>query len=205
MTRHSYRLLALTAALTVGAFPAMVFAQAQPARAMKSKAAMPTTGLRAELLKDVADVEKKYIQLAGAMTGKHGWRPADKTRTFGEVLMHIAGENYALPIVLGVKAPEGFASRTMDEAFGSAAAMEKVTDEAEVKAALDKSFAHLRLGIASLSEKDMNKPVEVFGMKTTRRGFLVLIVTHMHEHLGQVVAYARMNGVMPPWSATSGG
>jgi uncharacterized damage-inducible protein DinB len=81
--------------------------------------------------------------------------------------------------------------------------MEKITDEAAEKAELDKSFAHLKQAIASLSEAELNKPVEIFGQKTTCRGFLVLIVTHMHEHLGQVIAYARMGGVVPPWSASS--
>jgi uncharacterized damage-inducible protein DinB len=62
----------------------------------------------------------------------------------------------------------------------------------------------MKQAIASLSDAELNTPIEVFGQKTTKRGFLVMVVTHMHEHLGQVVAYARMSGVVPPWSVPSG-
>ena len=196
------RLLALSAAVAIGATPASLSAQAKPATPSKS-VARPTSGLRAELLTDVDGAHRKFSQLATAMSGKYTWRPADKVRSFSEVMQHVSGENYALPVVLGVKAPPGFAASTMQEAFGSAAEMEKITDEAAVKAEIDKSFAHLKQAIASLSDAELNKPVEIFGQKTTGRGFLVLIVTHMHEHLGQVIAYARMAGVVPPWSASS--
>jgi uncharacterized damage-inducible protein DinB len=179
-------------------------AQAKGANAAK-RVVMPKAGLRAELITDVEMVERKFSQLATAMSGKYSWRPADKVRSVSEVLQHVSGENYALPVVLGVKAPQGFAASTMQEAFGSAAEMEKITDEAAVKAEIDKSFAHMKQAIASLSDAELNAPIEVFGQKTTKRGFLVMIVTHMHEHLGQVVAYARMSGVVPPWSAASGG
>ena len=40
----------------------------------------------------------------------------------------------------------------------------------------------------------------MFGNATTHRGVLVTVLSHLHEHLGQSVAYARMNGVVPPWS-----
>jgi hypothetical protein len=139
------------------------------------------------------------------LNGKFSWRPADKVRTVGEVYMHIAGENYALPVVVGVKAPADFPAATLQEAFGSAAAMEKVTDEAEIKAALEKSFGHLKQALASVPESEYNKEISVFGQTMTKRAFLLLIVNHMHEHLGQMIAYARANNVTPPWSASSGG
>jgi hypothetical protein len=205
MTRNSARVLVLSAALAIGTLSASASAQAKPATpATPSKKVVATTsGIRAELINDVETAHRKFSQLATAMSGKYTWRPADKVRSFSEVLQHVSGENYALPVAIGVKAPAGFAAGSMQEAFGTAAEMEKITDEAAVKAELDKSFAHLKQAIASLSEAELNKPVEIFGQKTTGRGFLVLIVTHMHEHLGQVIAYARMGGVVPPWSASS--
>lgn len=205
-TLVSPRGLAIAALAAMIAVPASLSAQAAAKSAAKKTAAgNPSAGLKAELLKDVADVEKKYVQLATSMTGKYSWRPAEKVRSVSEVLMHIAGENYALPVVLGVKAPSDFAAATLQEAFASAGAMERVTDEGEVKAAIEKSFAHLRQGLQSLPEGEMNKEIDVFGQRMTKRAFMVLIVNHMHEHLGQVVAYARMNNVVPPWSAGSGG
>lgn len=196
------RFLGIVALTAVISLPTAALAQA---KARSAAAAKSAKGVRAELLKDVDDVEKKFLSLAGAMAGKYSWRPAEKIRSVGEVFMHISGENYALPVVLSVKPPADFAAATLQEAFGSAAAMEKMTGEAEVKQAIEKSFAHMKQAIASVPESELNKEVTVFGQKNTKRGFLILIVTHMHEHLGQMIAYARMNGVTPPWSAGSGG
>lgn len=187
------------------AVPTSSIAQATAKPAAAKKASRASAGLKAELVKDVEDMEKKFGQLAGAMTGKFSWRPAEKVRSVSEVLMHIAGENYALPVVVGVKAPSHFAAATLQEAFGSASAMERVTDEMEVKAALDKSFAHMKQALHAVPESQMNTEINVFGQKMTKRAFMVLMVGHMHEHLGQVIAYARMNNVTPPWAAASGG
>lgn len=198
----SPRYLGIAALAVVVSLPTAALAQAKAKAAAATK---NTKGLRAELIKDVQDVETKFLSLAGALNGKYSFRPAEKVRSVGEVYMHIAGENYALPVVLGVKPPADFAAATLQEAFGSAAAMEKVTDEAEIKAAIEKSFAHMKQAIVSIPESEYNKDITVFGQQMTKRGFLILVVTHMHEHLGQMIAYARMNNVTPPWSANSGG
>lgn len=206
MTKLSTRSVTVAALAALLAIPAASTAQAQAKKAAKKATpANASAGLKAELIKDMEDVQQKFTQLAGAMTGKYSWRPAEKVRSVSEVFMHISGENYALPVVLGVKAPSDFAASSLQEAFGSASAMERVTDEAEVKAAMAKSFAHMRQALESIKDSDMNKEINVFGQTMTKRGFMVLMVSHMHEHLGQSIAYARMNGVTPPWSANSGG
>ena len=199
---HTHRIGILAAGLLTGILPIAVAGQAKPATA---KAVTSADGLRGDLIKDVESAQRKFSQLATAMTGKYTWRHADKVRSVSEFFKHVSGENYALPVILGYKAPEGFAAASLQEAFGSAAAMEKITDEAQVKAEIDKSFAHLKSAIASLSDQEMNTQVEVFGQKMTKRGFAILIVTHMHEHLGQMIAYARSNNVAPPWSVATGG
>ena len=202
----SARSVVVVALAATVALPTSASAQAtaKPV-AKKSSAGNASAGLKAELVSDMADVEKKYMQLAGAMTGKFSWRPAEKVRSVSEVLMHISGENYALPVVLGVKAPSDFAAGSLQEAFESASAMERVTDEVEVKAAMEKSFAHMRQALQSVPESEMSREISVFGQKMTKRAFMVLIVGQMHEHLGQTIAYARMNGVTPPWSTAGGG
>jgi uncharacterized damage-inducible protein DinB len=63
----------------------------------------------------------------------------------------------------------------------------------------------MKQALAAVPASEFDTEITVFGQKTTKRGFMVLIVGHMHEHLGQAIAYARMNGVTPPWSAGSGG
>jgi uncharacterized damage-inducible protein DinB len=105
--------------------------------------------------------------------------------------MHVAGGNYLFLGFAGVKAPDGI-SPTMEK---------DVTDKAAIIEAMKKSFAHLRAGVASISDADLDKPVKVFGHDTTVRGVLLIAATHEHEHLGQSIAYARMNGIVPPWTA----
>jgi uncharacterized damage-inducible protein DinB len=163
-------------------------AQDQP----KMAEATPTTGIRAELLNDVKELEKKFVDLAEAMPqGKYSWRPMKGVRSVSEVYMHVAGANYLLPSFAGIKAPEGM-SRDMEKT---------VTQKAKVVEMLKKSFEHLRDAILSTSDADLDKPAKMFGQETTVRDVLLTTVTHMHEHLGQSIAYARMNKVIPPWTA----
>ena len=191
--------LALAAALALAA-PAA----AQQAGHDHGAAAMPTTGLRAELIRDVTTLERQYLMLADAMTGKYGWRPGEGVRSVGEVFMHVAGANYMVPTMAGVQPPAGMPSGSLQEMFGRMQEMEKVTDEAQVKAALRESFAHARHAIASVPDDQLDGMVKLFGQDATRRRVLTVLVTHMHEHLGQSIAYARTNGVTPPWSQAGG-
>jgi uncharacterized damage-inducible protein DinB len=167
-------------------------------------AAMPTSGLRAELIKDVDELQGKFLGLAKAMSGKYGWRPATGVRSVGEVYMHIVGDNYAIPVMLGIKAPASFPAADMKQAFASAEALEKVTDEAKVQESLAQSFAHVKQAIASVPDDQLDAPINMFGQPATKRELLVLLVTHLHEHLGQSIAYARSNSVVPPWSVRGG-
>jgi hypothetical protein len=56
-------------------------------------------------------------------------------------------------------------------------------------------------GFTATADADMDKPVDLFGMKTSVRGGYMLLLSHAHEHLGQSIAYARSNGIVPPWTA----
>jgi len=151
----------------------------------------PTHGFRAEFLRDLADVEKKIVDLATAMPAeKYSWRPAPGVRSVSEVYMHIAGGNYVMASFVGMKPPAS------DEQ-----ALERVTDKARVLAELKKSFAHIRTAALRTSDDDLDKRIRMFGNDTTERGAFLNALTHLHEHLGQSVAYARINGVVPPWSA----
>ncbi len=53
----------------------------------------------------------------------------------------------------------------------------------------------------AVPDADLDKPVDLFGNKTTVRGGYLLLLSHAHEHLGQSIAYARSNGIVPPWTA----
>ncbi len=94
----------------------------------------PSRGFRAEFLHDLADVEKKIVDLAAATPAdKYSWRPAPRVRSISEVYMHIAGGNYFLASFVGMKPP------AYDEA-----SLERIGDKARVLDELKKSFAHIR-------------------------------------------------------------
>lgn len=171
--------------------------------AHEAHAERPASGIRAELLQDIDLLEEKYLSLAEAMTGRYDWRPGDGVRSVGEVFMHIAGSNFMIPTLAGISPPEEYPAASMQEAMARMEELERVSDEAEVKEHLRHGFAHARHAISSVPDEELDEPVQIFGRPGTRRLALVLLVTHMHEHLGQSVAYARMNGVVPPWSEGS--
>jgi len=52
-----------------------------------------------------------------------------------------------------------------------------------------------------MSDASLEKPVDFFGNKMSTRSILMVLLSHMHEHLGQSIAYARTVGVVPPWTA----
>src|SRR5712692_3980599 len=130
--------------------------------------------------------------LAGAMPAdKYTWRPAGGVRSVSEVYMHVAAANYNLPRVLGTPPPAGFNARGFDTS---------VTEKAKVIETLKQSFAHLRQAVLNMSDADVEKKLKWFGAENTYRGVLLFIIRHMAEHLGQSIAYARINGVVPPWT-----
>ena len=112
-------------------------------------------------------------------------------RSVGEVYAHIAGANYGVARALGTQPPAGFDFKALNAA---------AADKARTALALKESFAHFRRAILTLNDADMDKPQKMFGRQTTLRGSFILITGHYGEHLGQSIAYARVNGIVPPWT-----
>ena len=77
---------------------------------------------------------------------------------------------------------------------------EPVTDPAQMQEALKSSYADLRKTLAGLSPDDLNANVKLFGRDMTKQGAAFMLIMDQHEHLGQSIAYARTNSVVPPWS-----
>jgi uncharacterized damage-inducible protein DinB len=155
----------------------------------------PTSGYRAEFLEDVAYYEQRYTRLAAAMPAeKYSWRPAEGVRSVGEVYTHIISANYGVARALGTPPPAGFDPKAIPALSG---------DKAKVLPVLKESFAHFRTAILALSDADADKPQKMFNRETTLRGSLMMIDRHWGEHLGQSIAYARVNGVVPPWTEES--
>ena len=170
-----------------------VVALALAAHLATAQTGAPPSGVKAEMLMWIGDAEDKLNQLAEATPeAKYAWRPADGVRSAAEVFMHVAGGNFGIPSFWGVQPPAGFDFRTWEKSL---------TAKADIQKALKESFVHMKKALTSASDADLEKPAEFFGIKTTVRGGYFLVLSHAHEHLGQSIAYARMNGVEPPWTA----
>jgi uncharacterized damage-inducible protein DinB len=156
-------------------------------------AADTPTGLRADILGQIQEAETKLIELAEATpASKYSWRPAKGVRSIAEVYLHVAAGNYMLPRFAGVEPPGDVDAMNLEK---SAPVKDRVV------AVLKQSFEHARQAVARTPDADLEREIEMFGGKTTVRGSLLVLATHEHEHLGQSIAYARMNGVVPPWTA----
>lgn len=150
-----------------------------------------TAGFRDMFLDQLKDVETKVVGLAKAVPEeKYNWRPEEGVRSVKEVFLHIAFANYFLPSFIGAKLPAGI-SPAMETA---------PADKAKVLETVKSSFAHIRKVVSNLPDADLDKQTKFFGQEMTYREMLFLTANHMHEHLGQSIAYARTNHVTPPWS-----
>jgi uncharacterized damage-inducible protein DinB len=166
----------------------------QPAASAEPTPAPAPASVKAEIMRQITDAESKLVALADAEPAdKYGWRPGEGVRSVGEVYVHVAFANYFFPSVWGVKAPAG---------LGKPADVEKShgADKAKALEFMRNSFAHVKKAIADLPDADLDKPVKLFGRDSTNWEALLLVATHAHEHLGQAIAYARVNGIVPPWS-----
>ena len=167
-------------------------AQDKPSEKASVAPATAATGPKTEFLEEIAYYEQRYVRLAAAMPAeKYAWRPAEGVRSIGEVYTHIVAANYGVARALGTQPPAG-----LD--FKSITAMS--ADKAKTVEALKDSFLHFRQAVQALSDADADKPQKMFGRQTTLRGSFIMITGHFGEHLGQSIAYARMNGVVPPWT-----
>jgi uncharacterized damage-inducible protein DinB len=149
------------------------------------------TGYRSEVLALVMIQENEFLRLAEAFPAeKYTWRPGVKS--VAEVFLHVSAANYNMYKLVGAPFPPGLDVAGMEES---------TTDKAKVIAALKASYAHAKQAITDMPDANLEKTMAWLGGKTTQRGILLYIIPHIAEHLGQAIAYARINGIVPPWSA----
>lgn len=150
-----------------------------------------------EFIGQIDFVQGRIMQLAEAVPQEnYTWRPAEGVRSISEVYRHVAFANYLFSKFSGYEAPEEAIIDPDREKWDKA-----TTDKTEIAETLTKSFDVVRASAKKISAEDLEKMVEVFGMEMSLRNFMVSSLNHLHEHLGQSIAYARSNGVVPPWSA----
>jgi uncharacterized damage-inducible protein DinB len=141
-----------------------------------------------------AHVSSQLIALAEAIPAdKYSWRPAPGVRSVSEVYMHIAIANFYLLSITGPKMPADLTSGDLEKT---------VTAKADVISWLKRSLDAVKTARAQLKPGDLERKVKIQGKEVTVDGMYLRIIIHDNEHMGQLVAYARMNGIVPPWSQT---
>jgi uncharacterized damage-inducible protein DinB len=121
------------------------------------------------------------------MSGKYDWKPGQGVRSVSDVFNLIVEENGLLADALSGTPNKG-------------AEPAPITDPGKMQDVLKASYANLQKAITGLSDNDLQTHVKLFGEDMTKQDALMLILEDQHEHLGQSIAYARTNGVVPPWS-----
>jgi peptidylprolyl isomerase len=161
------------------------------------KDASPNAGPAADILFPFGNLESQSIGLAKAIPEeKYDWRPAPGVRSIREVCLHIA---YGNQLMLNIS--NGIEKDALNQQVEAQIKKEgeKLTKE-QVIQAMTESFQTLREALQSATAGSLSRDVDFWGQQTTRRAVLTALDVHIGEHLGQLIAYARANGVVPPWS-----
>ena len=148
--------------------------------------AQPAQTVQAALSKEAGTLSDKFTGMARVMAGRFDWKPGQGVRSVGEVFNLIVVEN-------------GLLAGTLTGATGGERPA-PIADPERLQEALKTSYANLQQTITGLSDADLKAPVKLFGREMTKEGAIRYLFADQHEHLGQSIAYARSNGVTPPWS-----
>jgi len=153
----------------------------------KTQAQSQPAGSQAALARNAGTLSDKFTGLARVMSSKYDWRPAQGVRSVADVFNLIVKENGLLAGVL-----------TGTPNTGAPSAL--ITDAETMQEALKASYVNLQEAFAGLSDNDLQTTVKLFGREWTKQDAAMYVLDDQHEHLGQSIAYARSNGVVPPWS-----
>jgi uncharacterized damage-inducible protein DinB len=149
-----------------------------------------SAALRGELIVSLSEAADKIASLAEAIPAeRYAWRPAEKVRSVSEVVMHVAGGSLFFSRVLGF--PSEVAARDF----------EKETDKAKILATFKSSVEHAKKALQQISDAELERQRDALGGMRSGRAIAIQMVSHTHEHLGQLIAYARSLGIAPPWSS----
>jgi uncharacterized damage-inducible protein DinB len=153
--------------------------------------------MRVRFLKDLDSLQSRFLALAEAIPAeKYSWRPAPGVRSVGEVFMHVASEYYVYtPLSYG--AARSPVIGRGQEAFQK---FESQSTKADAQKHLKEGFAYMKQAVEGLDPAAITGTQKLFGRDATILETSLVMSGDLHEHLGQLIAYARMNGVKPPWS-----
>ncbi|KAA3608837.1 MAG: DinB family protein [Calditrichaeota bacterium] len=183
--------------ITVSTFIIFLFSISIAQESDTKKTKMEKNGFCLEFLGQVQYIQGKVLDLQQAVPQeKYTWRPFKGVRSISEVYRHIALANYYFAKVSGYEVPEDIEIGLPMEKWDK-----QTTDKTKINNTLARSFKDLMTTGKMITEKDLEKMVNVYGMDMSLRIFMVSSLNHLHEHLGQSIAYARSVGVTPPWTA----
>ncbi len=147
---------------------------------------------RSELMAHFDMSMRKVVALAQAMPeSAYRWKPEPAAMEVGQVFAHIANYNFGyLSGNMGVTLPAGIKRDTL----------EAMRNKAQVVALLTRSMEYVKQSVAAMPAEQMEKQTQLYGRTVPQWAVLMQLVAHMNEHLGQSIAYARANKIVPPWS-----
>jgi hypothetical protein len=152
----------------------------------------PSYDMKAQALLDLQGVNKKCVDLADALpSDRLTWRPSPDARSFAEVFLHVAGERYGILSMMGANPPAGFKAREFEK---STTEKDRIVDD------LNQSWDFANKTINGMSNADFAKLLPKLGPQANEGDVVYILVADAHEHLGQLIAYARQNGIVPPWT-----
>jgi hypothetical protein len=155
----------------------------------------PSYDMKPQSLLDLETMQKKFVDLANALpANKLNWRPSPDSRSFAEVFLHVSAERYQIMALMGAQPPAGFDGKILEKS---------TTDPGKIVEELNKSWEFAKAAINSMSNADFAKPIPKLGPDANAGDVVYILVADAHEHLGQSVAYARANGIVPPWTAAA--
>lgn len=136
-------------------------------------------------------VSRQLIALSETIPeDRYAWRPSAGVRSTSEVIMHVALANFYLLGVTGPPLPQDLTSDALEKS---------VTRKSEVISWLRRSQEAVKAARAKLKPGELARPVKIDGRAATVDGMYLRIIVHANEHMGQLIAYARVNGIAPPW------
>jgi uncharacterized damage-inducible protein DinB len=168
-----------------------LMAQAQAAQTANDTTT-PSYDMKAQALLDLQGVNKKCVDLAQVIPNeKLTWRPSADSRSFAEVFLHVAGERYGILSMMGATPPSGFKAKEFEKS---------TTERDRIVEDLNQSWDFASQTINGMTNADFAKLMPKLGPQANEGDVIYILVADAHEHLGQLVAYARQNGIVPPWT-----
>jgi len=178
--------------ILLASFATLVLAQSSDSAASVDKTP-PSYDLKPQALLDFEQLHQKFVALAKEIPAdKYTWRPGDGVRSFSELFLHVSSTSYGLAPYFGAAKATGIDTKTLEKS---------TTNKDQIIQQLNQSFDYVHGELAKESNDDLKKAVKEFGPEANAGDIVYLIITDAHEHLGQAITYARINGIVPPWTA----